>query len=150
MARAMFRPIRSASPRPMAHGATTRLPSRSAERLTAARQQPRLRRQALDGLSRIGDVPSARTPLILVNPIAGNGRAHGLTPKVEAWLAERGLEARLIETREPGHAERLAAAAADLGHDRVVAVGGDGTVQEVVNGLMTASHAPADAAPSLG
>ena len=36
-----------------------------------------------------------------------------------------GIEARLLETREAGHAERLAAAATDLGHDRVIAVGGD-------------------------
>jgi diacylglycerol kinase (ATP) len=95
-------------------------------------------------------VPSARRPLVLVNPIAGNGRGHGLAPKIEAWLAERGIAARLMETRERGHAERLAAAAADLGHDRVIAVGGDGTVQEAVNGLMAATRVPGDALPSLG
>ena len=60
------------------------------------------------------------------------------------------MEARLLETREPGHAERLAAAATDLGHDRVVAVGGDGTIQEVLNGLMSAGVAPAGGPPSLG
>jgi diacylglycerol kinase (ATP) len=87
-------------------------------------------------------VPAPRAPLIIVNPIAGNGRAHHLAPRLGAWLVERGVDARLIETREPGHAERLAATAADLGHDRVVAVGGDGTAQEVVNGLLTAGSGP--------
>jgi len=42
----------------------------------------------------------------------------------------------MIETREPGHARELALHAADAGHDRVIAVGGDGTIQEVVNGLL--------------
>jgi YegS/Rv2252/BmrU family lipid kinase len=71
-----------------------------------------------------------------VNPIAGSGRAHGIVPRIEAWLKERRIEGRLVETSEAGHAERLAAAAAGLGHDRVIAVGGDGTMQEVINGLL--------------
>jgi YegS/Rv2252/BmrU family lipid kinase len=77
------------------------------------------------------------------------GHAHRLEPRVRAALDHTGVEARVLETREPGHAERLAAAAADLGHDRVVAVGGDGTIQEVVNGLMAGS-APSGGRPSLG
>ena len=70
-----------------------------------------------------------------MNPIAGNGRAHNLAPRVTAWLAEHGRTSKMIETRERGHAERVAAAAGDLGHDRIVVVGGDGTMQEVVNGI---------------
>lgn len=55
------------------------------------------------------------------------------------WLRERldfRPEARLEVTSRPGDAETLAAGAAPLGHDRVVVIGGDGTVQEVVNGLL--------------
>ena len=81
-------------------------------------------------------VPAPQTPLFIVNPIAGSGRAHGIVPRIEAWLDAQGIDARLLETREKGHAERLAAAAGDLGHDRVIAVGGDGTIQEVLNGLL--------------
>ncbi len=55
-----------------------------------------------------------------------------------------------METREAGHAERLAAAATDQGHDRVVAVGGDGTAQEVLNGLMTAGVGPDGGPPAFG
>jgi diacylglycerol kinase (ATP) len=95
-------------------------------------------------------VPSPADPLIIVNPIAGNGRAHGLTPRIEAWLRERGVTARLMETRERGHAERLAAAAGDLGHQRVVVVGGDGTIQEVINGLLADGRSSNDVRPSLG
>jgi YegS/Rv2252/BmrU family lipid kinase len=77
------------------------------------------------------------------------GRAHELEPRIQAALRHGDVHARVLETREPGHGERLAAAAADLGHDRVVAVGGDGTVQEVINGLMSGS-APGTPPPMLG
>ena len=72
--------------------------------------------------------------LVIVNPTAGGGRAGRLVP----WLRERlGLrpEARLEVTTHAGHAERLAAEAAPV-HDRIVAVGGDGTVQEIINGML--------------
>ncbi|HEX6139725.1 MAG TPA: diacylglycerol kinase family protein [Candidatus Limnocylindria bacterium] len=95
-------------------------------------------------------MPSPRAPVIIVNPVAGNGRAHHLAPRIEAWLAKRGIEARMLETREAGHAERLAAAAADLGHDRIVAVGGDGTIQEVLNGLLAGGAGPDGQLPSFG
>jgi diacylglycerol kinase (ATP) len=77
----------------------------------------------------------SHAPLIVVNPTAGSGRALRLLP----WMRER-IELRpdveLRVTSRPGEAEELAAEAADQGHDRVVAVGGDGTVQEVINGLL--------------
>jgi len=95
-------------------------------------------------------VPLVRAPLVIVNPIAGNGRAHHLGPRVEAWLSERGRGARLMETRERGHAERLAAAAGDLGHDRIVVVGGDGTIHEVVNGVMADGKLTAGQRLSIG
>ena len=57
-------------------------------------------------------------------------------------LGHSAAKARLVETARAGHAERLAAAATDQGHDRVVAVGGDGTAQEVLNGLMAAESVP--------
>ncbi|HEY8772262.1 MAG TPA: diacylglycerol kinase family protein [Candidatus Limnocylindria bacterium] len=95
-------------------------------------------------------MPAPTTPLFIVNPIAGSGRAHRLLPRIEAWLAEQGIEARILETREAGHAERLAAAASDLGHDRVIAVGGDGTIQEVLNGLLSSGVATDGGPPAMG
>jgi len=86
-------------------------------------------------------VPAPSAPLLIVNPAAGGGRAQRLSP----WLTQRlrfaGTGARLVETKAPGHARELALHAADAGHDRVVAVGGDGTVQEVVNGVLEAGSA---------
>ncbi len=74
-------------------------------------------------------------PLVIVNPTAGGGRAAKLLP----WLRERlqlRPDARLQVTARPGDAEAWAAGVAGE-HDRVVAVGGDGTVQEILNGLLT-------------
>ncbi len=92
-------------------------------------------------------MPAPQKPLFIVNPIAGSGRAGSMAPRLEAWLKDHGTEARILETRERGHAERLAAAAADLGHDRVIAVGGDGTIQEVLNGLLASG---VGAVPAVG
>jgi len=88
-------------------------------------------------------------PLVIVNPTAGGGRAM----RSVAWLRERLAprpEARLEVTRRPGDAEVLAAGAVRHGHDRVIAVGGDGTVQEVVNGLISASDPAALGIVPLG
>jgi len=65
-------------------------------------------------------------------------------------MAEHGIDGRLLETSEPGQAQQLAADATDSGHDRVIAVGGDGTVQEVLNGLMATGHGPDGGPPQLG
>jgi YegS/Rv2252/BmrU family lipid kinase len=81
-------------------------------------------------------VPNAL--LVIVNPTAGGGRAGRLVP----WLRERlgaRPEARLEVTTRAGHAERLAAEAAPV-HDRIVGVGGDGTVQEIINGLLSSGE----------
>jgi lipid kinase YegS len=52
-----------------------------------------------------------------------------------SWVRERGHLVELCVTWDPGDATHFAAAAADRGADVVVAVGGDGTLNEVVNGL---------------
>ena len=70
-----------------------------------------------------------------MNPTAGGGRAGRLVPWLRERLEQR-TEAELRVTRRAGEAESLASDAVRAGHDRVVAVGGDGTVQEVVNGLL--------------
>jgi YegS/Rv2252/BmrU family lipid kinase len=73
--------------------------------------------------------------LVIVNPTAGGGRAARLVPWLHERLAAR-PDARVEVTRHAGHAERLAASVAPSEAGRIVAVGGDGTVQEVVNGMM--------------
>jgi YegS/Rv2252/BmrU family lipid kinase len=81
--------------------------------------------------------------LLIVNPVARHGETEALIPVVEKLLASVAHDTALTE--HPGHAAELAAAA--TGYDVVVAVGGDGTVHEVLNGLM--AH-PIETRPVLG
>ena len=76
--------------------------------------------------------------IIILNPWAGRGAGRRDLPRIEAALAQHGLAYDLALTERPGDATEMARRAADT-HDVVVAAGGDGTVQEVVNGLMQAS-----------
>ncbi len=78
--------------------------------------------------------------LIVVNPVAGGGRAARLIPRLTRSSASLG--ARVLVTSRAGEAEEAAAAADADGYRRVVAVGGDGTVQEVLNGLTVNERAP--------
>lgn len=69
--------------------------------------------------------------LVVVNPRAGNGRAGTAAAALERHLVARGVPFQRCDTTGPGHATTLAATATA----GVVAVGGDGTAHEVVNGL---------------
>jgi YegS/Rv2252/BmrU family lipid kinase len=70
-----------------------------------------------------------------VNPAAGGGKSRRLlTPALER-LRAGGLEVKVTETRAPGDAERIAREAYGQGVRQFIAVGGDGTSYEVVNGL---------------
>jgi len=88
---------------------------------------------AIDANRTIGCVPNSL--LVIVNPTAGGGRAARLLPWLHERLAAR-PDARVEVTGRAGDAERLAASVAQSQPGRIVAVGGDGTVQEVVNGIM--------------
>ncbi len=77
---------------------------------------------------------------IVVNPIAGRGAGDRAAPKIEALLGGYGLDFDLVRTRQPWHAADIAREAVADGYGCVVAVGGDGTSNEVLNGLMRAKH----------
>lgn len=74
--------------------------------------------------------------LIVVNPVAGRGRAIRRARGVADVLARANVDVTLIETNKAGDAESFAKQAADEGIECVVACGGDGTVQQVVNGIV--------------
>lgn len=86
-----------------------------------------------------GDTNKMRVKIIL-NPSADNGRSRQHADALRACCQTYpGLE--LATTAHAGHATELARAAAADGYDVVAAAGGDGTVHEVVNGLVTGNQA---------
>ncbi len=87
---------------------------------------------------------------IIVNPVSGRGAGNAAVPVVEGLLKEYGVDFHLTRTERPWHAAELAQRAAVEGYDNVVAVGGDGTANEVLNGLMLARQAGAAADTAMG
>ena len=83
---------------------------------------------------------------VIVNPISGRGNGERSIPLIRQLLAQHGLSYDLVRTERPTHAIALAKQAALDGCDVVVAAGGDGTSNEVLNGLMQAQQAGAEAA----
>jgi diacylglycerol kinase (ATP) len=82
-------------------------------------------------------VTSPFGPLVLIaNPRAGRGRVDAALPKVERVLRDEGLDYRIVRTTHPGHATEAARHALRSGERFLVAAGGDGTVHEVVNGMI--------------
>lgn len=74
--------------------------------------------------------------VLVVNPRAGRGRVGRELPRLVQVLTAAGTEPTVLATEFPGHAVELARRASQGGADTVVAVGGDGTINEVVNGLI--------------
>jgi len=72
---------------------------------------------------------------VIVDPTAGEGRVAAEVGAVKRALAHRGLEHRIQIAEAPGDVSRLATAALDEGYRYLAAVGDDGTVQDVVNGM---------------
>jgi len=75
---------------------------------------------------------------VIVNPAAGAGGTARKWPHILDLLKSLGLRFEHDLTEAPGHAMELARDAAKKGYEQVVSVGGDGTINEVVNGLYNA------------
>ncbi len=71
----------------------------------------------------------------IVNPISGAGRAKAGFETVQQLLDARGVKYEWAYSEHPGHAVTLAQQALEAGFTRIVAVGGDGTVNEVASAL---------------
>ncbi len=87
--------------------------------------------------------------LAILNPRARRGRAYKQAKQIEQALAAVDLPHEIIVTKEPGHAIELARRAALAQREMIVAAGGDGTINEVVNGMMQAAS-DGQALPTLG
>lgn len=90
-----------------------------------------------------------RTYKIIVNPTSGRGTGEQSVPLIETQLRNLGLNFQIQRTERPWHAAELAHQAAQEGFDVIVSAGGDGTLNEVLNGLMIAKETGCNL-PALG
>ncbi|NQV03165.1 MAG: diacylglycerol kinase family lipid kinase [Bacteroidia bacterium] len=74
--------------------------------------------------------------VFIVNPVSGSGRQKGIAEVVDKHLDKSRFSYTILFTEEKGHASRLARKAVEEGTSIVVAVGGDGTVNEIGQGLV--------------
>jgi YegS/Rv2252/BmrU family lipid kinase len=76
---------------------------------------------------------------VVLNPNAGHGKAMAAAPRIEQYLKTSGVPFRILWTKGPGDAIKIVQNADLDAETVVVAAGGDGTCNEVVNGLMARS-----------
>lgn len=86
---------------------------------------------------------------VIVNPAASGGRVRQQWPQLRETLRHGGLRFDAELTARPGHATEIARQALEQGFRYFVAVGGDGTVHEVVNGLVTERRVPPEVTLSI-
>jgi diacylglycerol kinase (ATP) len=87
-----------------------------------------------------------KPPLLIVNPACGARGAARALPQVLAAVEKLLGDVDIRYTARRGHARELAFEGAREGHPLVVSVGGDGTLNEVVNGVLAAGDTPPDGA----
>jgi len=73
--------------------------------------------------------------LLIFNPRAASGRSRDLLPDIERALTGHNIQHDVLHSESAGHAVELAAGASLAAYDGLIAVGGDGTLFEVLNGL---------------
>ncbi len=86
---------------------------------------------------------------IILNPTAGHGNGLHALPQIEQLFTQHNVSYNLVRTEHPGHGIELTQQAISEGYNVIVAAGGDGTVNEVVNGLML-SKLEGKSIPPLG
>jgi diacylglycerol kinase (ATP) len=90
-----------------------------------------------------------REAKVIVNPVAAGGKVGKRWPQLRDVLTKGGLCFAAQLTERPGHATEIARVALDEGYRHIVSVGGDGTVNEVVNGLVVEGRVPPDVVLSI-
>jgi diacylglycerol kinase (ATP) len=86
---------------------------------------------------------------IILNPASSGGSGGGLRAEIEFELAARGVVCDLVQTTRRGGGVELARTAAEHGAAIIVAAGGDGTIHEAANGILSA-RIDSDRPPALG
>jgi YegS/Rv2252/BmrU family lipid kinase len=98
-------------------------------------------------------VQNKKKLFIILNPIAGKGKAAKAYPQIENFLKMAGVDFEIALTEKSGHALELARGGGNLAESAeviTVAAGGDGTCNEVANGLLTRQSGSGPSAPLFG
>lgn len=77
--------------------------------------------------------------LFIINPVSGKGRGRKLQPEIESYLKKNNISFQIEVTERPGHATIIASQNQDL-YQVMVSVGGDGTLNEIINGISPGSN----------
>lgn len=85
--------------------------------------------------------------LIIVNPVSGKGRGEQALPRMEKYFRESRVDFSIVKTERPWHAKEIAKGTSREKIQCVVSAGGDGTTNEILNGLL---EIPEKARPPLG
>lgn len=78
---------------------------------------------------------------IIVNPTSGRGEGLRSVPAIKKYFDDQGWSYDICLTERPWHAVEITQASVAAGYDVILGVGGDGTANEIVNGLMLAQQA---------
>jgi YegS/Rv2252/BmrU family lipid kinase len=78
----------------------------------------------------------AASAIAILNPEAGHGKGRNLATTLATTFRDAGMHVDVLVTPAPAEAARLAAEASDDGYATVIAAGGDGTANEIANGLV--------------
>jgi YegS/Rv2252/BmrU family lipid kinase len=80
--------------------------------------------------------------LVIINPNAGNGKGEKDWDKISALLKTEGIPYSVKFTERKGHAIQLSEEAISAGFRKIITIGGDGTLNEVVNGVFLNNICP--------
>ena len=87
---------------------------------------------------------------LIVNPASARGKMVARFPQIEATLRAENFPFDAVFTARHEHAIELARRAVEAGYDLIVAVGGDGTLNEVANGMLAVGGKPINPNAALG
>ena len=69
--------------------------------------------------------------IFIVNPVSGGGFGEKIVPDLEKQISNRSLNGEIVLTQSKGHATELSQQSVERGYTHIIAVGGDGTMNEV-------------------
>ncbi len=77
---------------------------------------------------------------LFINPVAGRGRAGRRLPMIEQLLRDSGVEIDVFRSTGMGDLESQVRSAVEAGAEKLIVAGGDGSMHEAVNGIMSANR----------